>query len=340
MNIFMIGEASNHAPALQAGLTAGADIVPLPREAAFEPTHDDAIGEEDIVISLRFRRQSRAPRFRMLHVPGAGLDGIDFDSLAPETVVCNVFEHEIPIAEYVLSAMLEWEIRAGAMRRDFRADNWPDAYRNRVPHGEICGKTLGLIGFGRIGRAIADRARAFGMRIVALDRSATGGEGADEILRPGDLPALLGQADYVVIACPLSPETQGMIGSRQLAAMRPDAVLINVSRAEIVEEAALYDALAGRRIGGAVLDVWYRYPVGSDDRVAPCSFPFHDLDNAVCTPHSSAWTVNLPKRRYAKIADNIERLRRGEALANVVRPAGPTRDRQPEPDLQTGNEPS
>ena len=336
MNIFMIGEASNHAPTLQADLTEDARIVPLPREAGFEPTYDDAIGEDDIVISLRFRRQGHAPRFRMLHVPGAGLDGIDFDSIAPKTVVCNVFEHEIPIAEYVLSAMLEWEIRASVMRRDFRADNWPEMYRNRVPHGEICGKTLGLIGFGRIGRAIAERARAFGMRIVALDRATAADDGtADQILRPDDLPALLSQADYTVIACPLSPETQGMIGQAQLAAMDPDAVLINVSRAEIVEEAALYDALAGRRIGGAILDVWYRYPVGSDDHVAPCNFPFHDLSNAVCTPHSSAWTGNLPKRRYSKIAGNIERLRRGEPLTNVVWAARTDRDTQTTPNLQT-----
>jgi phosphoglycerate dehydrogenase-like enzyme len=340
MNIFMIGEASNHASTLQAGLTEGATIVPLPREAAYEPVGDDAMEDGDVVISLRFRREGAAPRFRMLHVPGAGLDGIDFDSLAPETVVCNVFEHEIPIAEYVLSGMLEWEIRAGAMRRDFRTDNWPDIYRNRVPHGEICGKTLGLIGFGRIGRAIAVRARAFGMRVVALDRSATGDGIPDEILRPGDLPALLQEADYLVVACPLSPETRGMIGAPQLAAMRPDAVLINVSRAEIVDEAALYDALSTRRIGGAILDVWYSYPAGSDDRVAPCSLPFHDLDNAVCTPHSSAWTENLPKRRYARIAENIERLRRGEALENVVRAAGPAPDPQQTHDLQTGTGPS
>lgn len=327
MKIFMIGEAANHARTLQASLQEAHEIVPLPREAAYSGEHDGQIRPEDAVISLRLKRQgSRLPPLRLLHVPGAGLDGIDFPSLSDSTAVCNVFEHEIPIAEYVLSAMLEWEIRAVEMRRSFTPEKWPDIYRQRVPHGEIHGKTLGVVGFGRIGRAIASRAKAFGMRIVAIDAHASDVGPADEILPPQDLSRLLPNVDYLVLACPLTQATTGLIGQAQLAAMKPTAVLINISRAEIAHEAALFEALSRKTIGGACLDVWYCYPTGSDDRVEPSSFPFHTLANAVCTPHSSAWTEQLPQRRYAFIAANLDRLARGEPLLNEVRApaAGPT----------------
>jgi len=98
-------------------------------------------------------------------------------------------------------------------------------------------------------------------------------------------------------------------------------VLVNVSRAEIVDEAALYAALRDARIGGAILDVWYRYPASEHDTAAPAGHPFWELPNAWCTPHSSAWTHQLPRRRYAVIAENVNRLVSGEPLRNVVRAA-------------------
>ncbi len=321
MTIFLIGEAGNHAAKLAEALGGGEAIVPLPVEAAFSDAHDAAIGADDVVVSLRLRRPGgKAPSFPFLHVPGAGLDGIDFDCLSPATTVCNVFEHEIPIAEYVLSQMLEHEIGGAALRRSFSPETWSQVYRNRVPHGEIHGRTLGVMGFGRIGRAIASRARAFGMRVVAVDAYAKTAPEADRCLPPEELPAMLAEADYVAISCPLTPETRGRIGAAEFGLMKPDAVLVNVSRAEIVDEAALFAALSERRIGGAVLDVWYRYPTGTDDVVAPSTLPFHALENAVCTPHSSAWTKALPFRRYRLIADNIRRFREGRPLVNVVRP--------------------
>lgn len=324
MKVFMIGEAANHADKLTAGLSAGWSIVPLPREAAHSGVFDDQIACDDVVISLRYRRdEGQGPVFRLLHIPGAGTDGIDFASLSPQTTVCNVYEHEIPIAEYVLSAMLDWEIRAADMRRRFSPEGWSDAYRSRVPHGEVYAKTLGVVGFGRIGRAIATRARGFGMRIVAVDGHGETNGLANEVLPSDQFRSVLPRADFLVLACPLTPATRGMIGTAELKAMKPDAVLINISRAEIAEEAALFEALSARTIAGAFLDVWYRYPVAADDQVEPSAYPFHTLENAVCTPHCSAWTVQLPHRRYARIADNLERMRRGEALMNVVKSPAP-----------------
>ncbi|RYX95147.1 MAG: hypothetical protein EOO28_12060 [Comamonadaceae bacterium] len=320
MKIFLVGEAANHHRVLDEALGGKFAIVDLPREAASTAAHDSAIGVDDVVVSLRFSRKGLpVPAFRLLHVPGAGLDGIDFESLAADCGVCNVFEHEVPIAEYVCAAMLEREIGIGPMGRAFSAGRWSDQYRARVQHGEIAGKTLALIGYGRIGQAIAKRARAFDMRVVAMDPYASADAHLDEMCRPDQLALLLGEADYVAVVCPLNDATRGLFNAQRLAKMKPDAVLINVSRAEIVDEKDLYEALSAQRIGGAVLDVWYRYPAGADDQVPPSTMPFADLPNAVCTPHSAAWTRNLPKRRYALIAKNIERLAMGEQLVNVVR---------------------
>lgn len=334
MRIFMIGEAANHAEKLAGALRAPCPIVPLPREAAFDAAADAEIGPEDVVISLRFQRPAgAAPAFRLLHVPGAGLDGIALDRLHPGTAVCNVFEHEIPIAEFVLACILERAIDLQGMRARFDPDRWAETYRNRVPHDEIHGSTMGLIGFGRIGRAIAARARAFGLRILAVD-AARGDPGpADAVLPPERLDEVLAAADWLVIACPLTAQTRGLIDARALAAMKPGAVLINISRAEIADQADLYAALRDGTIGGAVLDVWYRYPQASDDAASPADFPFQDLPGVVCTPHSSAWTRDLPHRRYGAIAANIDRLRRGEALSNLVRApaAAPQSHPRPEP---------
>jgi phosphoglycerate dehydrogenase-like enzyme len=298
----------------------GFEILTLPGEASYTPRFDNAIGPEDIVVALRFQRTSAAPRFSLLHVPGAGLDGITFDTLAPETAVCNVFEHETAIAEFVLWAMLDWEIRPATLR--FSPDSWSDRFRSRQPHGEIAGKTIGIVGFGRIGRAIAVRARACGLSVVALDRSLHEARALVDVVVPrDDLESLLRQSDFVVLAAPLTAETRGLMNVATLSAMKSTGVLINVARAELADEQHLYEALRDRTIAGAYLDVWYAYPKSADEHVAPSRFPFFDLPNVIATPHSSAWTTALPERRYAVIADNIRRHRAGQSLVNLVRAA-------------------
>ena len=321
MHIFLVGDAAKHRAALDSELAGRHELIALPPEAAHSAVHDAAIRPQDVVISLRFsRRDAPAPSFRLLHVPGAGLDGIDFDTLPDECTVCNVYEHETPIAEYVCAAMLERETGFAAMSRSFTAQNWSEQYRSRQPHGELAGKVLALIGYGRIGRAIARRAKAFDMQVLAVAPNAIDDDGQlDQMLRPAQLPQALSQADYVVVVCPLTDTTRGMIAAPQLAQMKQDAVLINVSRSEIVNEHDLYHALSAQRIGGAVLDVWYQYPKGAHDTVLPSAFAFADLRNVWCTPHSSAWTRLLPQRRYRSIARNIGQLASGQPLANVVR---------------------
>ena len=148
----------------------------------------------------------------------------------------------------------------------------------------------------------------------------------DWIATSDRLGELLAQSDYVVLACPLTEATRGMLSMRQLKQMKPTAVLINVARAEIADEADLYAALKDGVIAGAVLDAWYRYPTSATDEVTPSRFPFGDLANVRMTPHSAAWTDGIWKRRCVVFGDNIARLRAGEPLLNVVRaPLAPAR---------------
>jgi phosphoglycerate dehydrogenase-like enzyme len=321
MKIVMIGEAARHQAEIARGLSEPASFVALPRDAQDSAGWDDQIEGADVLVAMRLQRTGQAPRVRLLQVPGAGLDGIDLGVLPVDCRVCNVFEHEIPMAEYALACLLDHEVRLGAARATFDSQRWSQAYLERQPRGELHGKTLVILGFGRIGQAVAQRARAFGMRILAITRSACNGQvpaGADAALPPAALDEALGLADYVVLVCPLDERTRGCFGTAQFAAMRPHAVLLNLARAAVVDEDALHAALVERRIAKAYLDVWYRYPSGEADQVAPARERFEDLANAFCTPHISGWTQGLFARRYAFIAANIERLRRGEPLLNQV----------------------
>jgi phosphoglycerate dehydrogenase-like enzyme len=317
----MIGESARHMDKLAPNVPTGVDLVALPRDASLSNAYDAQIGPDDVVISMKFsRRGVPVPRFRMLHVPGAGLDNIDKESLPDGCVVCNVFEHEIPIAEFVMLAMLEWQIRLRDMSGGFTPDRWSQIYRNRPPHGELHGKVLGLIGLGRIGREIAQRAKAFGMQVIAMGRSVRDHGGVvDRCVTQDGFSDLLASADFIGITCPLNEQTRNLFDNAAFARMKDSAVLINVSRAEIANEQALYAALSDRRIAGAVMDVWYRYPANDHDSDTPSNEPFHTLPNVIATPHSSAWTTDLPFRRYAVIGRNITSLIDGKPLMNLVK---------------------
>lgn len=321
MKIVMVGEAATHRDEIAAGLDFDAEFVALPREAHESPAWDDQIEGADVLVAMRFQRSTPAPAFRLLHAPGAGLDGIDFQVLPAGCTVCNVFEHEIPMAEYALACMLEHQVDLAALQASFSTERWSATYLGRKPRGELFGKTVVVVGFGRIGQAVAVRAQAFGMKVIAISGRAQDGRvqgPMDEAYLPAQLNQVIGRGDFVVLTCPLNEETRNSFGAVQLSAMKADAVLINIARAAIVDQDALYQALHDRVIAKAYLDVWYAYPVGSHDQVAPASHRFEALPNAFCTPHASGWTHGLFERRYALIAANIMRLKRGQALENVV----------------------
>ena len=278
-----------------------------------------------------------APRLRLLQLPGAGFDAIDFEAVPAGCTVCNVYEHEIGISEYVVAALLEREIGLRRMDAALRRGEWRDGFVLGAPlHGELHGRTVGFVGYGRIARATARRLAPFGVRVAARTRSPDpSGPGAAlvaDLAGMGRLDDMLPEVDYLVVACPLNDATRGLIDGRRLGLLRRTAVVVNVARGPIVDEEALYAACRDGTIGGAVIDVWYRYPDpsgGVGQRRLPSRLPFETLANVVMTPHASGWSAGLLERRWRVIADNLLRLERGEALRHVLRrPGGGAADRE------------
>jgi phosphoglycerate dehydrogenase-like enzyme len=289
------------------------------------------LADVDVLVSMGFsaRMAEAAPRLRLLQVPGAGLDRIDRGALRPGTGLANAYGHEAGIAEYIIGAMisltrsfrrLDGRLREGQWESQFAVDAeapplWP----------ELAGKTLGILGFGHIGHALGRRAAAFDMTVCAMRRHAEPDaqsgvpDGIAWVGGPERLDGMMRQADYLAITLSLTSETRNLIDDRRLRLMKPTAFLINVARAEICNETALYEALASGRIAGAALDVWYRYPTSAAP-TPPATQPFHELANVIMTPHISGWTEGMLDARAALIADNIGRIARGEPLLNAIAP--------------------
>jgi phosphoglycerate dehydrogenase-like enzyme len=284
---------------------------------------DRAIGDVDVLVSMAFTREmaAAAPRLRLVQVPGAGLDRIDRAALAPGTALANAYGHDVGIAEYVIGAMLAITRSFCRLDADLRRGRWDSVWSGApVPlWPELAGKTLGILGYGRIGQAVARRALAFDLDVLAIRRDASRPDpNRLAFLRgPGALDEVLSRADYLAITLALTPDTRALIGVRELALMKPTAMLVNVARGEVVDEDALYDALHRGAIAGAALDVWYRYPADTAP-THPGHRPFHALPNVLMTPHVSGWTEGMMDARAGIIAENIHRTARGEAPVNLV----------------------
>ena len=262
----------------------------------------------DVIVSPRF--SASAPRpvgLKLFQVPGAGTDAVDIAALPAGVTVCNCFGHEQAIAEYAFTAMLARVVPLTDADRRLRGGDW--AYYAGAAdraHGELAGLTLGLLGFGHIGRAIAARARAFEMRVVVANRSAVQANGDVDAYLPLDrLDAFWPQVDIIVVSVPLTPETTGIVNAAAFRAMRPGAMLINVGRGPTVDEAALFEALKTQSIAGAAIDTWYAYPPGASTQAAPGNLTFHELPGLLMTPHMSGWTDGTIRRRQRSIAHNI-----------------------------------
>ena len=304
-----------------------ADLVPAGMQIALLPdtlqtaAERTAFAAAEVIIGTRFDASLPRPDGLMLYqAPAAGYDAIDLAALPASAVVCNCFGHEHAIAEYVMAALLQREVPLADADRRLRQGEW--AYWAGSPeraHRELAGTTIGILGFGHIGKAVAARARAFGMAVHVANRSPVSPDLVDRAFGLAELPEFWGSADWLVVTVPLTPETTGIVGADAFARMRGDTVLINVARGPVVDEAALYKALRTGGIGGAVIDTWYRYPDPGQPQCAPSALPFHELTNIVMTPHMSGWTTGTIRRRQQTMAENIRRRIIGETCLNIVR---------------------
>ncbi len=278
--------------------------------------------EADVIIGgpVPLERWPPVPKLRLFQISWTGHEWTAPGKIPAGVPVANVYEHESTIAEYVMLAMLEWQIRLCRMDAEFRARGWGgELVATGEPHGEVRGRTVGILGYGHIGEAVARRARAFDMRVIGIRRARVPcPPELDWLGTPERLDDLLAESDFLVVACDLNAETRGLLDAARLARMKPTAVVINVARGQVIDEQALFDALSEGRIGGAVLDVWWNYNAPGKPEVWPSNLPFHELDNVICSPHKSAWSEEMIERRWDFIARNLERVARGEEPENVV----------------------
>jgi phosphoglycerate dehydrogenase-like enzyme len=292
-------------------------------DALSAPGEAEQFASADVIVGIKLDASLPAPRqLRLYQAPAAGTDAIDLSLLPAASALCNCHGHEDAIAEYVFAALLTRHVPLATADADLRSGQWTYfAGRPNALRTELGSQTIGLLGFGHIAKAIALRAKAFGMRVHAANRSALTSEHVDRAYALSDLHAFLAGVDVVVVTLPLTGETQGLVDAAALGAMRPQAWLVNVGRGPVVVEQALYDALRSKHLGGAVIDTWYQYPTPTQPECSPSKLDFAALDNVVMTPHMSGWTSGTVLRRQRTMADNIARLATGQPLHNVLKPA-------------------
>jgi D-3-phosphoglycerate dehydrogenase len=244
---------------------------------------------------------------------GAGVDLIPMDSATKLGIpVANVpGVNAQTVAEYVITTMLMLARATHRMDALVRTKGW-DIARVLSDEGvELAGKTVGIVGVGAIGKIVTRICHhGFGMNIIGFQRNL---DQLPKEVKGVSLDELFAQSDFVVLACPLTPETKGLASSARIASMRKNAVLVNVSRGPVVDEAAITQALVHRRIRGAALDVFDKQPLTVDH-------PLMALDNVVLTPHQAGLTVEAVERTSRGAAEETVRLLKGEKPVNLVNP--------------------
>lgn len=253
------------------------------------------------------------PSLRWVQGPGAGIDHPLWQGLLDRGIrLTNASGiHAEPIAQYIFTYVLFWERNVARHLAQQRDRHW-----EVIRSGDLGDKTLGIIGYGGIGQAAARVAKAFGMRTLGSRRTETADDWLDRFVPLDRLAELLTASDYVLLCMPYNDATRGMIGARELAAMHQDAVLINVARGGVVDEAALIEALRSKRIRGATLDVTSEEPLPPDS-------PLWGLENCVVTPHDAGYSPLGDARLGALFVENLGLFLAGEKkMVNEVESTG------------------
>jgi len=279
---------------------------------------DEEIVEAEIAItwSIRPEQIQAAKKLHWIHSPAAAVHQLIFPELVNSDIILTnarevhgpvVAEHVIALI-FALAKKIPGSVRLQEKHVWGRQILWDELPRVR----EVAGATVGLVGLGSIGRAVAKTAKALGMRVIAArEHPEKGSEGADTVFGPPQIDEVFRQKDYIVLAVPVTDSTKAIANAERLALMKPDACLINVGRGPLVDEPALAAALREKKIGGAALDVFPKEPLAADS-------PLWDVPNLLITPHTAALTDKLWERHYALFSENLRRYLAGKPLLAVV----------------------
>jgi phosphoglycerate dehydrogenase-like enzyme len=277
----------------------------------------------EVILATRLSPEvaSAAGNLRLLQKTGAGVDDMPFDALGPDVWVANTSgANPVPLAEGAIALVMALAKRVVQRHMGFREGR-------SGPRGvELRGKRTGIIGIGSIGMEVARRLKAFEMDILAVrrhpDPELKESLGLEFLGGRGDLDRVMRESDFVVVTVPLTPETSGMIGEREIRLMKPTAFIVNVARAAIIQEEPLYRALEEGRIAGAALDVWWKPhwwdPVWNPEGMDASKFPFWELSNVICIPHNIGSTDSQSDAALEIMVENILRTRDGRPPINQV----------------------
>lgn len=285
---------------------SGRDIVFLSDPAAFAAR----IGDAEFLFSLQPPRDqwARAGKLRLIHCMGAGVDDLlPAEGLSGGVVISNNRGMSAePMAEFALALAFALIKKLPVFLEGQRERKW----RRALP-GVVAGRTLGILGLGAIGQALARKAQALGMRVIGTQRTPKSHPGIDRVYGENETEAVLAASDVVVILLPLTPRTRGLLSGERLALMRPGAFLINLARGGIVDEGALVELLRGGKLGGAAFDVFSQEPL-------PPTSPLYDAPNLWITPHIAGGFPDLLDLAIAEFAENVMRVEHGELPLHLV----------------------
>jgi phosphoglycerate dehydrogenase-like enzyme len=277
------------------------------------------LGEFEVLsVSMMWRNEfiARAPRLAFIQSISAGVDQYDRDAFKTAGIRLASAQgvNAEAVAQHAMALILGLKRHLHFARDNQSRKHWRGMISDLTQReDELTGQTLLIVGLGRIGSRLAALARAFGMKVIATKRDASAGAGAaDAVVSHDRLHELLPQADVVALTCPLTPQTERLIGAQALAAMKPSAFLINVARGRVVDEPALVAALSDKRIAGAGIDCAVEEPL-------PAASPLWALDNALITPHTAGETRRYEDNVIDILLENLDRLWRGETtLRNQI----------------------
>ena len=278
-----------------------------------QPRGTDGVRTAEIMVGWNIPREAvqRASRLKWIHSTAAGVDQLLYPEIRERGIILTAsmgIHHQL--VEHIFAFLLALERRLHVAMRLQLQRKWD---RTNTVGDELSDKTLGILGLGTIGQQLVRKAQAFDMRVIGTKRTPTSIPGVDRVLPPDGLPQVMRESDAVVVALPLTPQTRGLIGERELQMMKPTAWFINVGRGPIVHETALIQALRARRIAGAALDVFEHEPLRSDSAL-------YELENVILTPHVSGASPRYMDRAVPLFCENLARYLRGAPLQNLVDP--------------------
>lgn len=283
--------------------------------------------EVEVVIGGTFTKEDleQAKKLKLIQIPFAGVDKLDFNLYKnyPDMFICNIHANKNAVAEHAFALILALAKNIVVNDRDLRLGRW-HGFSTKEPTIQLQGKSLGIVGLGSIGWEIAKIGHALGMKVFALKRKIE-----EKDLKKKDILAFLGEkkdlekvikeSDFIVVAVPLTKETSGLIGEKELKLMK-GKYLINISRGVVIDEEALFKSLKEGNLTGAAIDTWYQYPTSEQRKVFPSKYDFHKLDNVVMSPHTAGYTDKALEENIKYVFDNIVKIYFGEEPENRINP--------------------